>query len=105
MPPLTSLLSPPMTPLTARWRRPLALLKSAPRASDADTSVPRKPPAVNNANRRADRNRRIPDTDEDVNIESMICLICGVRVWWFQSYAPNVTFIPLSLFLSLSLYG
>ena len=35
------------------------------------------------ANKHTGHNRRIPGTDEDVNIESMICLIC-VRVWWFQ---------------------
>ena len=46
--------------------------------SDADTSVPQKPPAFDNTKRRTGHNRHIPGTDEDVNIESMICLIC---VW------------------------
>ena len=75
MSPLTSLLSPLMMLLTAQWRRPLALLKSVPRASDADTSVPRKRPAFDNANRRTGHNRHTPGIHENVNIESMICFV------------------------------
>ena len=51
--------------------------------SAADTSVPRKPPVFNGAGRHTGRNHRILSTDEDVNIESMICLV-NARVRWFS---------------------
>ena len=61
---------------------PLLLLLSSmamglDHVSAADTSVPRKrkPPVFNDASRHTGRNHRILGIDEDVNIESMICLV------------------------------
>ena len=44
-------------------------------ASAAGTSAPRKPPVINGAHRHTGRNHRILGIDEDVNIDTMICLV------------------------------
>ena len=43
--------------------------------SPAGTSAPRKPPVFNGANRHTGRHHRILGIAEDVNIETMICLV------------------------------
>ena len=77
-------------PLSALCARPRGLDKTVHRKVVMSSLCKRlcfalvKPATLpSDANKHTGHNRRIPGTDEDVNIESMICLIC-VRVWWFQ---------------------
>ena len=60
----------PLPPPTLVW-----MVTGLDHASAAGTSAPQKPPVINGAHRHTGRNLRILGIDEDVNIDTMICLI------------------------------